>query len=71
MDLEAAFEVACFVLVDDAGTGQFVEHCAHLGEERFGGGFVAGIAQGFYGVARCFVVVTVAQTACLRLADPF
>jgi hypothetical protein len=69
--LKAALEITRFIFVDNSGTGQFVEHCTYFGEERFGGNFVVGVSQSFDGAARCFVVITIAQTANLRLADPF
>ena len=68
--LQAALEVARLVLVDHVPLRQLVQHRVNLREKRVCRTLVRSIAESFHRVARCFVVIAVAKTACFRLADP-
>ena len=66
---EAAFEVACFVFVNDVLLGESVNQRCNLGElvfELFGIGGGAILPQS---IPHCFVVIAVAETLGLVGAD--
>lgn len=59
---ELALQVGSFVFVYHVFLCQFVDHRNYLREHFASFGLVRGKAEFLYGVARCFMVVTVAQT---------
>ena len=69
--LDAAFEVASFVGVNDVSFGEFVEHGSNLGKESFSGSFICRIAQCFHCVTSCFVIISVPKSAGFGLSDSF
>lgn len=66
---QPAFEVACFVLVDDVLLGQAVNHRRHFRQLRFELLGVRGGTVLAKGIPHRFVVITVAETLRLIGAD--
>ena len=62
-------EVGCFVLVDDVGLSQFVEHLLNAGIELFSFFLVGHGAQFANGVAHRFCIVAVVLVSFLRLTN--
>ena len=60
---EFALEVSCFVLRDSLFRSEAVKHSADFAKFGFGCSFVCHLAQVANGIASCFSIVAVAQTA--------
>ena len=71
MFLDAAFEVARLIGVDDVAFGEFVEHGSNLWQKGFSSSFIGCIAQCFYGITSSFVIISVPKSAGFSLSDSF
>mgnify|MGYP001543318903 FL=1 len=68
--LDAAFEVAGLVGMDDIPLGELVEHGAYFRQECFGSGLVRRVAQCLHGIAGCLVIISVLKPVRFGLTNP-
>lgn len=71
VNLQAAFKVGCFVLVDNVAFCQFVQHSCYFGQKSLGCCLVGGSTQSLHGVTSCSVVVLIRNPVCFGLANTF
>ena len=71
VNLQAAFEVGCFVLVNDVLLCEFVQHCSYFGKQSLSSSFVGGTTQCLHSVTSCSVVVLIRNPVSLGLANTF
>ena len=71
VQLQAALQVGCFVLVNHIVFGQFVQHGGHLRKQYYGCILFCGVTQRLHRVARGFVIIFVPSVLNLGLAHSF
>lgn len=61
VELDAALEVSCFVLMNDIHFGKLIEHSGHFRKKNQSGVFVRRVTQSLHRVTRRFVVISVVR----------